>query len=325
MKRRDFINLLGGAAAWPLAARAQQAGMPVVGWLNSGWSDQYAERLRGFRQGLGAAGFIEGRNVAIEYRWAQDQYDRLPALAADLVRGRVAVIACNSPVVVQAAKAATATIPVVFSIGSDPVADGLVASLNRPGGNATGITYLAVELGPKLLELLHEVVPAPSVALLVNPNNPTLAEPTTKDVQAAARRLGLDLHVLHASSENDFEVAFTQLTQLKAGALVIGPDPIFGSRLAHLAALTLRHGVPAVYLDRIFADAGGLMTYGASLTDAWHLAGGYAARILNGDKPADLPVQQATRIELVINLRTAKVLGLTIPLSILGRADEVIE
>jgi putative ABC transport system substrate-binding protein len=325
MRRRDFITLLGGAAACPLAARAQQAALPVVGWLNSGWSDQHVDRLRGFRQGLGEAGFVEGRNVAIEYRWAQDQYDRLPGLAADLVRRRVGLIAANSPIVAQAARGATATIPIVFNIGSDPVTEGLVASLNHPGGNATGIAYLAVELGPKLLELLHEVVPVPSVALLVNPNNPTLAEPTTKDLQVAARRLGLDLHVLYASSENDFDVAFTQLGQLNAGALVIGPDPIFSTRLAQLAALTLRHGVPAIYLDRVFADAGGLMTYGPNIPEMWRKVGTYAGRILKGEKPADLPVELPTKFDFVINLRTARALGLTIAPIFQTTADEIIE
>jgi putative ABC transport system substrate-binding protein len=326
MRRRKFITLLGGAAAaLPLAARAQQGAMPVIGWLNSGWPDQYADRLRAFRQGLSETGHVEGRSMAIEYRWAEDQYDRLPELAADLVRRRVAVIATHSPIVAQAAKGVTTTIPIVFSIGSDPVRDGLVASLNRPGGNLTGITYLGVELGPKVLELLHEAAPTPKVGLLINPDNPTLAEPIARDLQAAAHTLGVELHVLTARTERDFDPAFAALSELRVGALVIGPDPLFGSRTERLATLTLRHTLPAIYLDRLFAMAGGLMSYGGSLTNAWYLAGGYAGRILNGDKPADLPVQQSTKIEFVINLKTAKALGITVPQLLLGRADEIIE
>jgi putative ABC transport system substrate-binding protein len=325
MRRRDFITLLGGIVAWPVAARAQQGALPVIGWLNSGWPDQYVDRLRAFRQGLSETGHVDGRSMAIEYRWAEDQYDRLPELAADLVRRQVAVIATNSPAVAQAAKGATTTIPIVFSIGSDPVRNGLVVSLNRPGGNLTGITYLGVELGPKVLELLHEAAPTPTVGLLINPGNPELAEPIAKDLQAAAHTLGVELHVLTARTEHDFDPVFAALSELRVGALVIGPDPLFGSRTERLAALTLRHALPAIYFDRLFATAGGLMSYGGSLTDAWHLAGGYAGRILNGDKPADLPVQQSAKIELVINLKTAKALGLTMPLPLLGRAEEVIE
>jgi ABC-type uncharacterized transport system substrate-binding protein len=325
MKRRQFITLLGGAAGWPLAARAQQPAMPVIGFLGSGWPNLFADRVRAFRQALIETGFVEGRNVAIEYRWAEDQYDRLPAMAADLVRRRVAVITANAPVVARAARAATATIPIVFNLGSDPVSDGLVASLNRPGGNLTGVTYLAVQLGPKLLELLHEVVPATMIGLLVNPSNPTLAEPTTRGLQTAAHTLDLQLRVLHASTEHDFDSVFTSLAELRLGALVIGPDPLFGNRSAELAALAVRHAVPTIYSTREFAEAGGLMSYGGSLTDAWRLAGICAGRILEGEKPADLPVQQSTKVELFINLKTAKALGLAVPLSLLARADEVIE
>ena len=322
MRRRDFITLLGGAAAWPLAAGAQQPAMPVIGYLSSPGAEM---RLSGFRQGLKETGYVEGQNVAIEYRWAEGQADRLPALAADLVRHRVAVIMATSPIATRAAKEVTATIPIVFSIGSDPVRDGLVASLNRPGGNLTGISYLALQLGPKRLELLHEAAPAPIVGLLVNPSNPTLAEPTLKDLRAAARMLGLELRVLNASSEHDFDAVFATLTRLRAGALVIGPDPFFGSRTEQIAALTLRHALPAIYVDRRFAAAGGLMSYGASLSEALRLAGGDVGRILKGEKPADLPVQTPTKYELVLNLKTAKALGITFTQSLLAVADEVIE
>jgi ABC-type uncharacterized transport system substrate-binding protein len=284
-------------------------------------------RLRAFHQGLSETGYVVGRNLAIEYRWAEGQNDRVPSLAAELVGRQVSVIAAPGSVpAALAAKAATTTIPIVFEIASDPVELGLVASLAQPGGNITGVTSLNAQVGPKRLELLHELVPtATVVGLLVNPTNPNEAEPTTKNLQAAARSLGLEMHVLHASAEGDFDAAFATLIQLRAGALAIGTDPLFTSRLEQLAALTVRHAVPSVYQFREFTAAGGLMSYGGSLTDTFRAVGVYTGRILKGDKPADLPVQQATRVELFLNLKTAKALGLTVPIPLLGRADEVIE
>jgi putative ABC transport system substrate-binding protein len=325
MQRREFITLIGGAAAaWPLSARAQQPAMPVIGFLHSGSPDMYADRLRTFRQGLKEAGYVEGENVAIEYRWAENQYDRLPALAADLVRRQVAVIAANSPAALPA-KAATTTIPIVFTSGLDPVAVGLVASLNRPGGNLTGIASLNVEIGPKRLELLHELVPTATIfALLLNPTNP-YAQTLSRNLQAAARTLGLQLHVLHASTEREIDTVFAILTQLRAGGLVIGPDAFFNDRSEQLAALTVRHAVPAISQYREFAAAGGLMSYGGSTTDSFRQVGVYTGRILKGEKPADLPVVRSTKVEMILNLKTAKALGLTVPLPLIGRADEVIE
>jgi putative tryptophan/tyrosine transport system substrate-binding protein len=326
MRRREFILALGGAAAWPVAARAQQSAMPVVGFLHSSSPGGYAPRVAAFRQGVNEAGYIEGRNVTIEYRWAEGHHDRLPELAADLVRRKVTVIAATTTPAALAAKAATATIPVVFEMASDPLKLGLVASLNRPGGNLTGVTSLNVEVAPKRLELLHELIPtATTFALLVNSSNPTLAEPTTRDVRASARTFGLQLHVVSATTDNESDDAFASLAKLQVGGVVIGTDPLFSSRLERLASMALHYGLPAVYQWRDFAVAGGLISYGTDSRDAYRLAGIYTARVLKGEKPADLPVQQATKVELYINLKTAKMLGLTIPLPLSGRADELIE
>ena len=326
MKRRDLIALLGGTAiALPLAARAQQAASPVIGFLNSASPSLYAGPLRAFLEGLGETGYVDGRNVVIEYRWAEGQYDRLPALAADLIHRQVAVIAATSTPAALVVKAATTAIPIVFTSASDPVQIGLVASLNRPGGNVTGATQLNVEIGPKRLELAHELVPtATTIALLVNPTSP-IVETLVKDLQAASGTLGLQMHVLRASDEREIDDAFAAAVQLGAGALVIASDAFFNSRDEQLGALTLRYKLPTIYQYREFAAAGGLMSYGGSLTDTYRQTGIYTGRILKGDKPGDLPVQQATKVELIINLKTAKALGLTVPLTLLGRADEVIE
>lgn len=322
IRRREFIVALSGVAAgWPLAARAQQAAVPVVGILNAGGR---SDSLAAFHLGLKETGYIEGQNVAIEYRSAENQYDRLPTLAADLVRRHVAVIFANGPAAV-AAKAATTTIPIVFFTALDPVALGIVASLNRPGGNVTGVTTLGVEVGPKRLELLHEMVPmATIVAALVNPNY-SVAETQSKNLQAAARTLGLQIHVLHASTEREFDTVFASLVQLRAGALVISSDPFLSGQSERLAALTVRHAVPAIFQYREFVAAGGLMSYGPSNMDGYRLAGLYTGRILKGEKPSDLPVQQGTKVELFLNLKTAKALGISVPLPLSGRADEVIE
>jgi putative ABC transport system substrate-binding protein len=326
MKRRELFTFIGGAAAWPLAARAQQAAMPVIGFLGAESLDLYAVRLRAFHKGLRETGFIEGRNVAFEYRWAEGRFDRFPALLADLVSRKVAVIAAfagNAPAL--AAKAATTTIPILFVTGGDPVAQGLIASLSRPGGNVTDATALAVELGAKQLEVLTELVPtATVVALLVNPTNP-VADTLVRELDAAARIRGVELHIIHASTESDLDTVFETLPGLRAAALVIGSDPFFNSRSQQLAALAARHAVPTMYPFREYVAAGGLVSYGDSYADSYRIVGGYAGRILKGDKPADLPVQQSTRVELVINLKSAKALGLTVPLSLRARADEVIE
>jgi putative ABC transport system substrate-binding protein len=326
VKRREFITLLGGvAAAWPLAARAQQPAMPVIGFLNGASPEGYAPYVAAFHQGLKEAGYVEGQNVAIEYRWAQGQYDRLPALAADLVRRQVAVIAVGTNPAAPAAKAATATVPIVFTTGLDPVKEGLVASLNRPGGNLTGVTALAVEVAPKALELLHKLVPAATViALLVNPTNPS-AQALSRDLQTAARTLGLQLHILHASTERDFDTVFATFLQLRAGGLVIGTDGFFNTQSERLATLTVRHAVPAIFPYREFTAAGGLMSYGVSITDLYRLVGVYTGRILRGEKPGDLPVQQSTKFQFVINLQTARALGIEVPNSIQLLADELIE
>ena len=326
IKRREFITLIGGAAAaWPLGARAQQPAMPVIGVLVSRGPGDEPYLLAAFHQGLKEVGYAAGQNVAIEYRFAGGQYDQLPALAADLVRRQVTVIAALGTPAAPAAKSATAALPIVFTAGVDPVEAGLVAGLSRPGGNLTGVIGLGVELGPKRLELLHELVSkATVVAALVNPTT-TAAETQSRDLQASARRLGLELHVLNADSERDFDAAFTSALQLRAGGLVIGNDPFFISRSEQLAALALHHAVPTIFQFRTFVAAGGLMSYGGNLTDLYRLAGVYTGRILKGEKPADLPVQQSTKVELILNLKTAKALGLTVPPTLLARADEVIE
>ena len=325
MRRRDFITLVGGTAAWPLAARAQEQAMPVIGFLGSTSPDLYANQVGAYRRGLSETGHVEGQNVAIEFRWAESQYERLPAMATDLIRRRVTVITAGALPAVVAAKAATTAIPIVFSIGVDPVAFGLVSSLNRPGGNVTGITNLNLELLPKQLEVLRELLPGATVmAALVNPTNPN-ADSQSSDLQAAARKLGLQLQILHASSDSDFDAAFAGLSQVRASALLIGSDAFFVSRSAQLGALTARHKVPAIYQFREFAAAGGLLSYGSSIIESYRQVGIYTGRILKGERPADLPVQQSAKVELIINMKTAKTLGLTFPLTLLGRADEVIE
>jgi putative ABC transport system substrate-binding protein len=326
LKRREFISLIGGAAAaWPLYARAQQPAMPVVGFLGTQSADKIADYLRAFRQGLSQIGYIEGRNLAIEYQSADGQNDRFPTMAANFVRLQVSAIVPWGLPSTLAAKAATTTIPIVFLGGFDPVALGVVASLNRPGGNVTGVTELGIELGRKRLELLHELVPAATaVALLVNPTNP-IAEITTTTIQAAARTLGLQLHVVHAGAERDIVSAFATLVELGAGGVVIGGDVLFNSESEQIAKLAIRHRVPAIYQFRSFAAVGGLLSYGGDVIDQFRQVGIYTGRILKGEKPADLPVQQSMKFELFINLKTAKTLGIEVPPSLLVRADEVIE
>jgi putative ABC transport system substrate-binding protein len=326
MRRREFITLLGGAMAWPLAAYPQQSAMPVIGFLHSGAAEAGAPMVAPFRQGLKEAGYVEGENVVIEYRWAEGQFDRLPAMAADLVRRQVAVIvAGGGSVTGRAVKAATATIPIVFSMGDDPVKLGFVNSLSVPGGNLTGVSLLTTGLEAKRLELLHEVVPGASVVgLLVNSDFPDV-ETQLKDVLAAARELGLQITVLNASSERDIDTVFATLVQQRVGALLVASSPLFMGRREQLVALASRNAIPAIFEWPEFVSLGGLMSYGTNLADGYRQVGVYAGRILKGAKPADLPVQQLVKVELVINLKTAKALGLTLPLPLIGRADRVIE
>ena len=327
MRRREFITLFGSAtASWPLTALAQQPTIPTIGFIHAASRQGAAKSLSAFLKGLGEAGYVEGHNVAIEYRWAEGRIERLPDLVADLVHRQVAMIAATTTPAALAAKAATTSIPIVFETGANPVKLGLVDSLNRPAGNITGVTQTNQETTPKRLELLHELLPSASViGLLVNPTDPALTEADTSEALAAAHTLGLELPVLNASTERDFDSVFAKLIQLRAGGLVVGGEQLFTSHIEQLAALTVRHAVPAAYQWREFAAAGGLLSYGSDITDAYRLADVYAGRILKGEKPADLPVQQATKVELYINLKTAKALGINIPLSLVGRADEVFE
>ena len=327
MRRREFITFLGGATAtWTLAAQAQQPPMPVIGFVNAASPQSYARQVSAFLKGLSEAGYVDGQNVKIEYLWAEGRNDRLPAMLADLVHSKVAVIAATSTPAALAAKATTTTIPIVFETGGDPVKLGLVANLNRPGGNVTGVAQTGAEVTPKLLELLHGLVSTARVmALLVNPTNPAQAESQSRAALSAAPSLGLEFHVLNASTERDFDAVFAKLIQLRAGGLVIGGDTFFSTRLEQLAALAVRHAMPTIYQRREFALAGGLMSYGSDFADFYRLAGNYTGRILKGDKPADLPVQEATKVEMYINMKTAKALGLTVPQIMQMTADEVIE
>jgi len=326
MRRREFITLLGGATAWPLAARAQQPAMPVIGFLSGNNAERLPQFTAAFHEGLSAAGFVDGKNVAIEYRWADSHLERVPALALDLIRRRVDVLfTSGGDVPILVAKGATTTIPIVFITASDPVAMGFVASLNRPGGNVTGVTFIAGELGPKRVELVRELLPkAVVVGLVLNPNIPN-AELDAADMETAARGLGLKTHVLHAISDQEIEAAFAKFAELKIDALLVIPDPSFQSRRDQFVRLAARYAVPAIYYSREYVAAGGLVSYGASFTAAFRLAGNYVGRVVRGAKPADLPVEQPTKFELAINLKTAKALGLTVSPTLLSRADEVIE
>jgi putative tryptophan/tyrosine transport system substrate-binding protein len=327
MRRREFITLLGGAAVvWPLTASAQQPALPVIGFLGSTSAEPIADRLQAFHQGLNEAGYAEGRNVAIEYRWAENQVDRLPALAAELVQRQVAVIVAVPSQSALAARAATSTIPIVFQTGADPVKTGIVASMNRPEGNITGISNISSTLAAKRLQLLHELVPSSApIAVLVNPANPNVAETQKNDLEEGARQLGLHLIFVEASSERDFGAAFASLMQQGAGALFLSDEPFFNAQREQLVALAARHAIAASYALREFPAVGGLMSYGTNVVEAYRLVGIYTGRILGGTKPGDLPVTQPTKFELVINLRTAKALGLTVPPNLLATADEVIE
>jgi len=326
MRRRDFITLVGGATMWPFAARAQRPTTPVVGFVNAAAQQDYKRQLAAFLKGLAESGYVEGRNVAIEYRWAEGRIDRLPTMMADLIRRQVAVIAATSTPAAIAAKVATATIPIVFETGADPVQLGLVSNLSRPGGNLTGVTQTSVETMPKRLQVLHELVPAARVmALLVNPADANLSDAYIREAQVAARVLGVELHIVKASSETEFDGAFAKVKELRTEGLVISGGALFTGSGERLDALTLRHAVPAAFASREFVAAGGLVAYGSAVADAYRLAGVYTGRILAGDKPADLPVQQATKVEMYINLKTAKTLGINVPNTLIGRADEVIE
>jgi putative tryptophan/tyrosine transport system substrate-binding protein len=327
MKRREFISMLGGAtAAWPLAVHAQQAATPVIGFLNEESSDLFADRAHAFTEGLREAGYFEGQNVRIEYRWADGESARLQELTTELIRRQVTVIIATSTPSVLAVKVVNATIPVVFYTALDPVKLGIVRSLSRPGGSFTGVTSLGAEVGAKRLEVLHELMPSTTVfALLVDPASPAIADSQSSELRTAARALGVQLHVLYASTQDELDAAFASMAQLRAGGLVISPGGLFVSRSQQLADLALRHAVPTVFQFREFAAAGGLMSYGGSKTDPYRLIGVYTSRILRGEKPANLPVQQSTKVELVINLKTAKALSLTVPPTLLARADEVIE
>jgi putative ABC transport system substrate-binding protein len=327
IRRREFIGTIAGAViSWPLATRAQSPAMPVVGFLHSASPQAVESRLRGFLQGLKETGYVEGQNVAIEYRWANDQIDRLPELVADLVLRKVTVIAATTTPGALAAQAATTTIPIVFETGTDPVQLGLVGSLNQPGGNVTGVTNLVVEIAPKRLELLHEVLPTAKVmALLVNPADRALAQAQSREVLSAARRFGMQLHVLNVNAERDFDAVFANLTHLRVGGIVIAAGSLFVENIEKLAALTTRHAMPAIHYSRDFVAAGGLISYGSDVAQSYRLAGVYTGRILRGEKPGNLPVQQPTKFDLYLNLKTAKALGLTFPVALLGRADEVVE
>jgi putative tryptophan/tyrosine transport system substrate-binding protein len=328
MRRREFITVIGAAAAaWPLTARAQQLPIPVIGYLYAGSPDQSANLLEAFRKGLNETGYFEGRNVAIEYRSAHNEFERLPDLAADLVRRRVvAIVTPGSVAAALAAKSATTTIPVIFGIGTDPVQAGLVSSLNRPAGNVTGVSYMQGELAAKQVGLLHELLPeAVRFAVLANPTNPLVNESIVTDSRAAASSIGGHIEVLSASSHTEIDAAFAKLAERRAQALLVSPGPLFGNRRIHIAMLAMRYAVPAMYYDREFTEIGGLISYGTSLVDQYRQTGVYTGRVLKGERPADLPVQRATKFELVINIQTAKTLGLTIPPTLLARADEVIE
>ena len=327
MRRREFITSIGAALlAYPFIARAQQRAMPVVGFMNATDAESAKQQLAAFLKGLEEVGYVDGKNVVIEYRWAEAKVDRLPAMAADLVQRQVSVIAATTTPAALAAKTAAKTIPIVFETGNDPIKLGLVASLNRPGGNVTGVTQLNSGLVAKQLEVLHELLPtAKTVALLVNPADPAVADEEIKEATSATQILGLELHVLKASTQEQLEAVFANLSQLQISGLVVGPEAFFTSHIGQLAALAVRHKVPTIYRGREFAAAGGLVSYGSSITSSYRLTGVYTGRVLKGDKPADLPVQRATKFELYINLKTAKALGITVPLPLSGRADEVIE